>query len=49
MKIRPCSTRKDGRRDRQTDTTKLTVIFLNSANAPNKYKVLKVHEKFKGP
>jgi hypothetical protein len=36
-------------RERQTDMTKLTIVFLNFANAPNKYKVLKVNDKFKGP
>jgi hypothetical protein len=29
-----CSMRKDGRTDRQTDVTKLTVAFRNFANAP---------------
>jgi len=39
----------EGRKERQTDMTKLKSFFLNFANAPNKYNVLKVHDKFKGP
>jgi len=33
---------KERQTDRQTDMTKLTVVFINFVNAPNKYKVLKV-------
>ena len=48
MKIHPCFT-QDGRTDGRRDMTKLTVVFLNFANAPNKYKVRKVHDKFTSP
>jgi hypothetical protein len=44
MKIRPVGAEwfhADGQAHRQADTTKLTVIFLNSANAPKKSTVSK--------